>query len=482
LWGVLYGDMRHLFGRLNENDRDILSLLANQAGAALENANWVQTLEQQVEERTAELARQIEKTEQRNAELAIINSVQEGLAAQLEMQAIYDLVGDKICEIFGAQAVSIATYDYRDRTAKGVYGIEHGRRFQKPTYPFGPGNERLISEKGTLYLRNREELKTVFPDWQDENNAGTAVTSTLLMVPLIVGDKVFGAIDLQDERPNAYSDSDVRLLTTLANSMSVALENARLFNEAAAARAEAERANQTKSAFMSNMSHELRTPLNAIIGFTRIVQRKAQGVLPEKQIDNLDKVLSSSEHLLGLINTVLDIAKIEAGRMDVIYGRFPIGPLIETCATTTQPLLRPGVRLALDMPPGLPGLNSDQDKVRQILLNLLSNAAKFTHAGSITVSARAEAVPESPLLTIEVIDTGIGMNEEQLGRVFEEFQQADSSTTREYGGTGLGLPISKHLARLLGGDLTVTSVAGVGSTFTVTIPLDAQQAGREQAD
>jgi signal transduction histidine kinase len=264
--------------------------------------------------------------------------------------------------------------------------------------------------------------------------------------------------------------------------MSVALENARLFNEATAARAEAEHANQAKSTFMSNMSHELRTPLNAIIGFTRIVQRKAQGALPEKQIDNLGKVLSSSEHLLGLINTILDIAKIEAGRMDVTYGRFPIGPLIETCTTTSQPLLRPGVKLALDIPPGLPDLHSDQDKVRQILLNLLSNAAKFTHEGTITVRARLAtpgnvgAVREPPLLTVEVIDTGIGMNEEQLGRVFEEFQQADSSTTREYGGTGLGLPISKHLAQLLGGDLTAASVPGEGSTFTLTLPFDAQEA------
>jgi signal transduction histidine kinase len=292
LWGVLYGDMRHLFGRLNENDRDILSLLANQVGAALENADWVETLEQQVADRTA---------------------------------------------------------------------------------------------------------------------------------------------------------------------------------EAEAAREEAERANKAKSAFMSNMSHELRTPLNAIMGFTRIVRRKTEDQIPQKQTENLDKVLGSGEHLLGLINTILDIAKIESGRMDVINSRFHIGQLIEATTTVSQPLLQPGVDLNLNIALGLPEISSDQDKIKQILLNLLSNAAKFTREGSITVRAHQE----SDTIFITVTDTGIGMNEEALSRVFEEFQQADATTRKKYGGTGLGMPISRHLAQLLGGDLTVTSTEGEGSTFTLTLPIEA---------
>jgi CheY-like chemotaxis protein/anti-sigma regulatory factor (Ser/Thr protein kinase) len=215
------------------------------------------------------------------------------------------------------------------------------------------------------------------------------------------------------------------------------------------------------------MSHELRTPLNAIIGFTRIVRRKAEGALPEKQTENLDKVLTSAEHLLNLINTVLDIAKIEAGRMDVLASNFRISSLVDLCCNTAQPLLRPGVALEKQMDEALTTIYSDQDKLRQIILNLLSNAAKFTPQGKIVLSARQEGKN----LLIAVSDTGIGISEEALPRIFKEFQQADSSTTRQYGGTGLGLSISRNLARLLGGDLNVESELGKGSTFTAIIPI-----------
>lgn len=230
----------------------------------------------------------------------------------------------------------------------------------------------------------------------------------------------------------------------------------------------ADAANKAKSAFLANMSHELRTPLNAIIGFTRIVRRKAEGVLPEKQTENLDKVLVSSEHLLNLINTTLDIAKIEAGRMDVLAANFRISPLIDLCVNTSQTLIKPNVMLEKQVDENLNIVYSDQDKIRQIILNLLSNAAKFTPSGKIVLSAYREGTEN---LRIDVTDTGIGISPEALPRIFKEFQQADTSTTRQYGGTGLGLAISRNLARLLGGDLTVESELGKGSTFTLVIPM-----------
>ena len=245
-------------------------------------------------------------------------------------------------------------------------------------------------------------------------------------------------------------------------------ERKRLFEEAQQARAAAERANHAKSAFLANMSHELRTPLNAIIGFTRIVRRKGADTLPDKQIENLDKVLVSADHLLGLINTVLDIAKIEAGRVEVQPTTFDVAELVDDSVISVQPLIKQEqVNLSKEIESDLPLAYSDQEKIKQILINLLSNAAKFTNQGEITVCA----CHRDGTLALSVNDTGIGISEEALGRIFEEFQQADSATRQQYGGTGLGLSISRSLARLLGGDLTATSVNGQGSTFTLKVPL-----------
>jgi adenylate cyclase len=232
------------------------------------------------------------------------------------------------------------------------------------------------------------------------------------------------------------------------------------------AKEQAELANRAKSEFLANMSHELRTPLNAIIGFTRLVMRRARDALPERQYDNLTKILLSAEHLLSLINAVLDLAKIEARRVEVRVAEFALPPLIEQCLRTVEPMAKGGVRLQSEIAPGLPLMVTDGEKVRQILINLLSNAVKFTEAGEVTVRAAAQ----DGNVVIAVADTGIGIPEDAQELVFEEFRQVDSSSTRQHGGTGLGLPISRHLARLLGGDITLESAPGKGSTFTLVLP------------
>lgn len=230
-------------------------------------------------------------------------------------------------------------------------------------------------------------------------------------------------------------------------------------------------ANEHKSKFLAGMSHELRTPLNAIIGFTRIVRRKSAKDLAQKQQDNLDKVLSSAEHLLGLINDILDIAKIEAGQMDLRCETFLLGDLVEEVAKGSESLLQEGVSIKVDVAPALSPIRSDPARVKQILLNLVSNSAKFTHEGEITIGVS----PWQGGLTLTVEDTGIGISEEAMGRIFREFQQADSGTTRKYGGTGLGLSISLHLAKMLGGELSASSVEGKGSIFTLRLPRDAEE-------
>ncbi len=234
-----------------------------------------------------------------------------------------------------------------------------------------------------------------------------------------------------------------------------------------AAKEQAELASRTKSEFLANMSHELRTPLNAIIGFTRLVMRRGREVLPEKQYDNLGKILASGEHLLSLINAVLDLSKIEAGRTEVHPTKFALEPLIDQCLRTVEPMVKGEIRLEKEVEPDASTLVTDQDKLRQILINLLGNAVKFTEAGRITVRARRQG----DLLALSVADTGMGIPEHAKELVFEEFRQVDSSSTRQHGGTGLGLPISRHLARLLGGDITLESRLGAGSTFTVTLPV-----------
>lgn len=234
------------------------------------------------------------------------------------------------------------------------------------------------------------------------------------------------------------------------------------------ARREAEAASLAKSAFLANMSHELRTPLNAIIGFTRLVRRKSEEILPQKQVENLDKVLVSAEHLLGLINAILDIAKIEVGRVEAHPSTFNMVNLIELCLNGIRPLLKDKpITLHTDFEPNLPMIYADQEKVKQIVSNLLSNAAKFTHEGQITVTLRRMG----KWITVHVSDTGIGIPQEDIEKIFAAFHQVDASITRQYGGTGLGLAIGRSLARLLGGDLTAVSTVGVGSVFTLTLPL-----------
>lgn len=248
---------------------------------------------------------------------------------------------------------------------------------------------------------------------------------------------------------------------TLAQRMA-RLEALRLAKEAA------EETSRAKSALLANMSHELRTPLHHIIGFTRLVMRQAQAMLPRRQYDNLDKILHSAEQLSGLINDLLDLSTLEVGQVAVQPVSFALGSLVDTCLHTVALLVKEKpLRLLKELDPDLPMLYTDQDKLKHILMHVLRNAVKFTEAGTITVTAQ----PQAEMLTVAVADTGIGIPQEACERIFEAFRQLDSSTTRRFGGTGLGLAISRRLAHLLGGEITVQSTVGVGSTFIVTLPL-----------
>ena len=241
------------------------------------------------------------------------------------------------------------------------------------------------------------------------------------------------------------------------------------------AKSAAEEANQAKSAFLANMSHELRTPLNAIIGYSEMLEEDAEAAGQKSFVSDLQKIRSSGKHLLGLINDVLDLSKVEAGKMKLFLETFDVANLVDDVIATAQPLVeKTSNRLDVRVAPDVGQIREDVTKVRQVLLNLLSNAAKFTEKGTITLDVTREADVTGSWVVFRVRDTGIGMTPEQTVKLFQAFTQADGSTMRKYGGTGLGLALSRKFCVMMGGDINVESVPGKGSTFTVRLPGDIE--------
>ena len=239
-------------------------------------------------------------------------------------------------------------------------------------------------------------------------------------------------------------------------------------------------ANQAKSGFLANMSHELRTPMNAIIGYCEMLMEDAEDVGDQATVDDLGKIHGAGKHLLALINDVLDLSKVEAGKMDIYLETFEIPGLVNEVVNTIDTLVKKNDnRLIVEVDPSLGEMRADITKVRQALFNLLSNAAKFTHEGEIGLVVKSEEEDGVSWVRMSVSDSGIGILPEKIDHVFEEFSQADESTTRDYGGTGLGLPISRGFCRLMGGDLTVESTMGKGSTFSIRLPLEVQELTEE---
>ncbi len=265
-------------------------------------------------------------------------------------------------------------------------------------------------------------------------------------------------------------------------------ERRRAEEEVAKAKEASEIANRTKSLFLANMSHELRTPLNAIVGYSEMLQEEAA----EQDLDSfgsdLGKINASGRHLLALINDILDLSKIEAGKMDLYLENFDLAALIDDVASTIQPIVEANSNtLNIDCAPELGGMRADQVKVRQALFNLISNAAKFTHDGSITLEATRQQMDSLEWIVFKVTDTGIGISEDKIVRLFQAFTQADASTTRKFGGTGLGLALTRRFCQMMGGDVTVHSVSGEGSTFTIKLPANvddvkADLSGEEAGD
>jgi signal transduction histidine kinase len=292
----------------------------------------------------------------------------------------------------------------------------------------------------------------------------------LLYVPLLGTEKIVGALVVRRKQPGEFATSTIELLQTFAAQSVLAIQNARLFSEVAEKNHALAVASANKSQFVSSMSHELRTPLNAIIGLTEMMVTNAARFGTEKALEPLQRVNRAGTHLLGLINQVLDLSKIEAGKLELNPQTVQLVPLIDEVAGTARQLADQNKnRLVVDAQENLGALTVDPMRLRQILLNLLSNACKFTKAGEVKLAAR-KVSNGSSFVEFAVSDTGIGMTPEQQAKLFEEFTQADASTAQRFGGTGLGLAITRKLARMMGGDVIVTSEMGKGSVFTVRLP------------
>ena len=282
-----------------------------------------------------------------------------------------------------------------------------------------------------------------------------------------------GGLSVYRRESGSFATEVVNLLQTLATQSVLAIQNARLFREIGDKSQQLEAASRHKSEFLANMSHELRTPLNPLIGYSEMLQEEAEDLGQQTFIPDLQKIHGAGKHLMSLINNVLDLSKIEAGKMDLYLENFQIAPMTQDVVTTIKPLVEKNantlqVHCALD----LDAMRADLTKVRQMLFNLLSNACKFTQRGTITLRVNRARGDGGDWINFRISDTGIGMSPEQTSKLFQSFTQADTSTTRKYGGTGLGLAISQKFSQMMGGDIMVESAPGQGSTFTARVPAE----------
>jgi len=434
------------------------------------------SLEQKVSARTAELEHAL-------AEISGIEAIALTVNVTLDLDDVIKAIRSALQRVFKFDNISVFLLDKQRQClmVDRVAGIELQAQDQDVFLQEGIS----LSEKDNILVGAFKNNKSLLIAEISEEDVqlmsssdrwahGMNPVKSVLICPLEIEGKVIGVITFgRMQESMRLSSDEIDRIQRYVTPLATGIRNARLFDETRAARAEAVESNQAKSQFLANMSHELRTPLNAIIGYSELLREETEEEGHRQYHDDLKKIHGSGVFLLDLISGVLDFTRIEAGKLEVTRSRFDVGDMLAKVVTTSRPLMRENDNeLSKGGFDDLGEMNSDDTKVRQILLNLLSNAAKFTEQGLIRLEADRASHDGDEWLTFRVTDNGIGMSSDQLEHVFEAFTQADNSTSRRYGGTGLGLTISREFCAMLGGNISVQSNPGEGSVFTVKLPVD----------
>jgi len=440
---------------------ELVTTFADQAVIAIENAR----LFDEVQARTRELTQSVK-------ELSALGEVSQAVNSTLEVEAVLTTIVSKAVQLSGTEAGAIYTFDEpsQEFRLRATHGMDEAMVAAIRDRHIGVG-ETAIGKAAAqrVSIQIADALKDASLVLDVVVQAGFRA---LLIVPLLRPDRIVGALVVRRKQFGEFPKHTVDLLETFADQSVLAIQNARLFHEIEEKSRELEVASQHKSQFLANMSHELRTPLNAVLGYTELILDSVYGEMPEKARSVLDRIQRNGRHLLGLINDVLDLSKIEAGQLTLALADYSLKNVVHTVFSAVEPLAKEKkLALKVEVPPNMPSGLGDERRLTQVLLNLVGNSIKFTDSGEVAITASTT----NGSFTVSVRDTGPGISSADQAKLFQEFQQADNSITRKKGGTGLGLAISKCIIEMHGGRIWVESVVGQGSTFCFMLPVMVRQ-------